>query len=77
MTDVIPTSIGQSNDLEGQLAAAKEAMVGPVPLIEHAPDTHIDLPRGLNYNGQVFKRAEVRELTGVDEEALSKCKRTR
>ena len=76
MTDVIPTSIGEPKDLESQLAAAKEAMVGPVPLIEPSPDTHIDLPRGLNYNGRVMKRAEVRELTGVDEEALSKCKKT-
>lgn len=75
MTDVLSTSIGQPKDLESQLAAAKEAMVGPVPLIEAAPDTHVDLPRGLMYQNKVFKRAEVRELTGIDEEALSKCKK--
>lgn len=75
MTDVLPTSIGQPKDLESQLVAAKEAMVGPVPLIEQSPDTHVDLPRGVTYQNKVFKRAEVRELTGVDEEALSKCKK--
>lgn len=75
MTDVIPTSFGETKDLEAELRDAKEAIAGPVPLIEEAPDTYIDLPRGLSYNGRVFKRAEVRELTGVDEEALSKCKK--
>ena len=75
MTDVLPTSIGETKDMESQLRDAKEAIAGPVPLIESAPDTHLDLPRGLYYNGKVFKRAEVRELTGVDEEALSKCKK--
>jgi hypothetical protein len=75
VTDVLNTSIGQPKDLESQLHAAKEAMVGPVPLIEASPDTHVDLPRGLTYQNKVFKRAEVRELTGVDEEALSKCKK--
>jgi hypothetical protein len=75
VTDVLPTSIGEQQDLETQLRDAKEAIAGPVPLIEPAPDTYVDLPRGLNYNGQTFRRAEVRELTGVDEEALSKCKK--
>ena len=75
MTDVLPTSIGEPADLESQLRVAKEAIAGPVPLIEQSPDTHIDLPRGLSYNGRVFKRAEVRELTGLDEEALAKCKK--
>jgi hypothetical protein len=39
-----------------------------------APDTSVSLARGLYHDGQYHTDAEVRELTGADEEALAKVK---
>ena len=59
-----------------KLAAAKAAIAGTTPLIPDAPDCIVNLPRGL-YQGGVWKtEAEVRELTGSDEESLSRVKET-
>ena len=87
MTDVIPTPAGaagaseveqfvkeQEKDSASELARAKEVAAGPVPLIQDSVDPHVDLPRGLMYNGTWNKRAVVRELTGIDEEAMSRVK---
>ena len=87
MTDVIPTPAGavgaseveqfvkeQEADSASELAKAKEIAAGPVPLIQDSVDPHVDLPRGLTYNGSWNTRAVVRELTGVDEEAMARVK---
>ena len=86
MTDVIPTPAGAAgtDDVEqfvkdiktqeADLAKAKEVTAGPVPLIQDSVDPHVDLPRGLTHNGSWNTRAVVRELTGVDEEAMARVK---
>jgi len=62
----------QHSDKQQEIRAAKEAIAGPVPLISDAPQTTLVLPRGLYQRGNWQKEAEVRELTGTDEEALAK-----
>jgi hypothetical protein len=57
-----------------KLAAAKQAIAGPTPLIEEPPDTALTLPRGLYVSGTFKRLAVVRELTGADEEQLAKSK---
>lgn len=57
-----------------QLADAKAAIAGSTPLIPDAPNCIVQLPRGLFQGGVWKKEAEVRELTGADEEALSRAK---
>lgn len=61
-------------DKQRDLAAAKQAIAGPVPLIPEAPDTRLTLPRGLYVKGVHKKEVVVRELNGADEEALAKAK---
>ena len=61
-------------DKEQELQVAKEKIAGPVPLIGVAPDPLLQLPRGLFVKGTWQREAEVRELTGADEEALAKAK---
>lgn len=84
MTDVIPTPAGVADDIaefvkehtdqQADIAKAREATAGPVPLIQDSVDPHVDLPRGLMYNGSWNTRAVVRELTGMDEEAMARVK---
>lgn len=86
MTDVIPTPatagladevaefVKEHTDQQADIAKAKEATAGPVPLIQNSVDPHVDLPRGLMYNGSWNTRAVVRELTGMDEEAMARVK---
>lgn len=57
-----------------EIRAAKEAIAGPVPLIEDAPDPVIRLPRGLFHTGVWERDVLCRELTGSDEEQLAKAK---
>lgn len=55
---------------------AKKAMEEPAPIIETlAPsDSEVKLPGGLiEPNGDVIKTAEVRELTGADEESIARA----
>jgi hypothetical protein len=58
--------------MQDQLRSAKEAIAGPVPIIADAPDVMLVLPRGLHHKGAWQREVMVRELTGVDEEALAK-----
>jgi hypothetical protein len=44
-----------------------------MPVIKPAPDTHLQLEQGLQINGEFHRDAEVRELSGLDEEALARC----
>lgn len=73
MTDVAETS-EELADKQRSLAAAKQAIAGPTPLIEEPPDTALVLPRGLYMSGVYKRQVVVRELTGVDEEQLAKSK---
>jgi hypothetical protein len=72
---VLPTPTGQSIDsLQADLARARQATVGEIPLIQPSVDPDVTLPRGLLLNGSWHTRVTVRELTGVDEEALARVK---
>lgn len=46
----------------------------PAPEVEDIPDSIVKLPAGLIINGELFQNAEVRELTGEDEEKLAKAR---
>jgi len=56
------------NDLIAQVIGSQD-----IPVIADAPGDLITLPGGLFYNGKVYTTAQVKELTGADEEALSKA----
>lgn len=57
--------------VERSLAAPPDEV--PDPTLYELPDTHVVLPGGyLTFEGSVITDAEVRELTGEDEEALSR-----
>lgn len=56
------------NDLIATLTGSDQ-----IPVIADAPSDLITLPGGLFYNGKTYKTAKVKELTGADEEALSKA----
>jgi hypothetical protein len=57
-------------------ALTKKVMqsMNPAPVIDDLPDTYIKLPAGIVVDGQVYQDAEVRELTGEDEEKLAKAR---
>ena len=51
-------------------------MAGPVPTHRGGTGLPCRSPAGCSINGKIHKRAEVRELTGVDEEALARYKKS-
>lgn len=61
-------------DREQQLRDAKERAVGPIPLIADPPSCLVLLPRGMFRNNEWQQEAEVRELVGIDEEALARIR---
>jgi hypothetical protein len=65
-----------ANKLAAQAMAQQEAAVTAINAdpITLPPDTSVNLPAGIldPFRGTVIDTAEVRELTGVDEEAISK-----
>lgn len=61
--------------IEEDLQRANEEIVGPMPVIESAPECVVDLLRGISFNGREQTRAEVRELTGNDEEHIARYKK--
>lgn len=48
--------------------------MNPAPLIDDLPDTFVQLPAGLVRDDEIINTAEVRELTGEDEELLAKAR---
>lgn len=78
MTDTIPTPGTTGQHIEdptlADLDRAHQMTVGDAPTIQESTEPYVELPRGLYYAGSWQKRAMVRELTGVDEEAVSRVK---
>jgi hypothetical protein len=70
--DDLSTAEELFRDKETSLQQAREKIAGPVPLMEAAPDCHLTLPRGLFVRGVFKTDVVVRELNGLDEEALAK-----
>jgi hypothetical protein len=58
---------------EDELAKAKEAVAGDVPLMSQPPETTVSLFRGLWQNGTWRIDAEVHELSGEDEEIVARA----
>jgi len=73
-SDVAFASEQAVQDKQQALREAKEAIAGPVPLIEDALDPTLVLPRGLFHSGVWERDVLCRELTGIDEEQLAKAK---
>jgi len=48
--------------------------LNPSPTISNLPDVYVELPAGLIIEDEVYRNAEVRELTGEHEELLAKAK---
>lgn len=59
---------------EQDIQDAHTAMAGDVPLIESPEDCIFTLPRGVLNGSKWETEVEIRELTGVDEEALARFK---
>lgn len=57
---------------EGDLYQAKQAIAGTIPLMGEPPSTTVTLARGIRHGGSFQVQAEVRELTGADEEILAR-----
>jgi hypothetical protein len=78
VTDTIPTPGTTAQHIESPTVAdldrAAQITVGDVPTIQESVEPYVELPRGLMISGSWQKRAMVRELTGVDEEAISRVK---
>lgn len=66
--------VSDGGDLNTKAASALALSMGDAPEVEEPSDTFVRLPGGLVIDGQVFRTAEVRELTGEDEEAISKVR---
>lgn len=60
---------------ESDLLQAKQLIAGTVPLMPDPSSMLVDLARGIRHGGSYQTRAEVRELTGADEEILARTKR--
>jgi len=56
-----------------EIAALLESTQSEYPTIALPPDDLVNLPGGLVRNGQLYNTATVKELTGEDEEALSRA----
>lgn len=59
----------QTNALVEKILAES---VGDAPKLEDQEDTRLTLPGGLYWEGDLIREAEVRELTGADEEELDR-----
>lgn len=53
------------------MASVLSGAVSDPPAVPDPEDPHVDLPGGLYWDGELLRTAEVRELTGTDEEALA------
>lgn len=60
--------------VNSQVQQALTESVGDAPVITPPEDDLVTLPGGLFWDGELLKTAQVRELTGEDEEALSRVK---
>lgn len=76
-SEAVTISAAANPDLARSLVAQAvkpDAEASPPPMVADYPDTVVTLPGGrLLVDGTVVKTAEVRELTGADEEAIAKA----
>lgn len=65
--------VGDNADINSLTKKVLQSM-NPAPVIDDLPETYVKLPAGIVVDGKVFRDAEVRELTGEDEEKLAKAR---
>lgn len=79
MSDVVSRAdaLANPNEVNAQVEAALNGAGGQseIPEAPEPSDGFVRLPGGLVRNGEVIRTATVRELNGMDEEALSKALR--
>jgi hypothetical protein len=72
------TVLDQGQDASAVNAAVasiiSDTTINPAPEIVLPPDLYVRMPGGLLVDGALVRDAEVRELTGEDEEALAKAR---
>lgn len=76
MSDTLMENDIDPNLREQSLRDAKQMIAGSTPLMGAIPDSRVVLARGLHQNGIWETEAIVRELTGQDEENLSRFTET-
>ncbi len=67
------TALDEPQVTQGDIARAKQAIVGDVPLMGDPPDTSITLCRGIFQGASFATNAEIKELSGEDEEAIARA----
>lgn len=73
--DDSPEQVVKGNDVAlNDLTQKVLKSLNPAPVISDSPDIYVKLPAGLIVKDEVVQEAEVRELTGKDEEELAKAK---
>ncbi|MFI0265648.1 T4 family baseplate hub assembly chaperone [Streptomyces luteogriseus] len=60
--------------VNSQISQAIGESIGDAPQPPAPSDSHVPLPGGIYWEGELLKDAEVRELTGEDEEELARVK---
>lgn len=67
------TTLDEPQVTQGDIARAKQTIVGDAPLMDEPPDTRITLCRGLFQGAAFATEAEIKELSGDDEEAIARA----
>lgn len=75
LPEVAEPAISANQDPVAAQAAVKAALqdASPYPDVVPPPGDLVELPGGLTVDGETIKTVTVRELTGVDEEALARA----
>jgi hypothetical protein len=66
------TALDTPQVTQGDIERAKQAIVGDMPLMDAPPDTHVKLCRGLFQGTGYATNAEIKELSGDDEEYIAR-----
>lgn len=70
-TRTVDENLAGAEATNAMVAQVLADSVGKAPVITAPEDTHVALPGGLYWDGELLRTAQVRELTGVDEELLA------
>ncbi|MBK6019636.1 hypothetical protein, partial [Streptomyces sp. MBT53] len=68
------TALAQPETVNAQVQKALGESIGNIPSVPEPSDSHVTLPGGIYWDGDLLRHAEVREMTGDDEEELARVK---
>lgn len=68
------SALASPGAVNSQISQAIGESIGDVPKPPEPSDNHVVLPGGIYWDGDLLKDAEVREMTGEDEEELARVK---